>query len=203
MRRVSDKFLPPLGNPTTCVLRTDTRPGRQPSRIPRTVQKACQSFPQRARVSDFTLPDDTYGPTQPPKSGLGTTIPLLVRRDSVPPVLGACARQGSTRAARVAVPKAAVNENHLPPTWKHHVRRTGKIVAMDSVSITAAEQQFPNLQFRRGVALAHALHSKRRKFVDPLITSRRHHARPRSERRFPRGTVETSLQQNRTAGRYL
>ena len=85
-------------------------------------QKVSQPLAQRLHTPHLTLPDDADEPAHPPQGHLRTQIPFSVRRDPAAPVLGATPRQRSTRATRVSVPKAAMNENHLPPTRKDHVR---------------------------------------------------------------------------------
>ena len=72
---------------------------------------------------------------------------VLVRARAVAPVLAA-----------VAVPEAAVDENHFAQSGKNQVGLAGQVGAMQAKSKSQRVRQPPHDHFRFGVFTAHPLH---------------------------------------------
>jgi hypothetical protein len=76
----------------------------------------------------------------------------------------------------MTVPEAAVDKNHLPPTWKYYVWGTWQIPSVETVSIAYRMQGTPNDQFWLRVLASNACHHRaallRRHYVDHLLLPR-------------------------------
>jgi len=58
----------------------------------------------------------------------------------------------------MSVPEASMNENRFPFARKDEVWLSGKVSAMQPISIAEAMQEAANSHFGAGIAAAHAFH---------------------------------------------
>src|SRR5262245_37188374 len=94
---------------------------------------------------------------------------LAVAREGAPELLvpqrGILRRHRCSGTVGMPMPEATVDEDKLPPPWKHDVRATGKVVAVKPVPIPQPGEDAPDDALRFSVERAHRRHPSGRCFV--------------------------------------
>lgn len=89
----------------------------------------------------LTFPYDQHVPAQSLKTGDIIRITLLIPTDFFRPKLRIGFRQSRIAAKRMAMPEAAVDENHRVVFSKHNVRPSRKVAPMQRIAKPAAVQE--------------------------------------------------------------
>src|SRR6185437_13719876 len=112
------------------------------------------------RTFGLALPDNLDAPAGGAELALVAAVAAAVGEELGLPV-GAI-RGGSSvgRAARMLVPEAAVDEDHLAAAGKHQVRRAGQVAAVQTVAVAGAVDQAADEQLRLSVLAADARHDR-------------------------------------------
>lgn len=99
---------------------------------------------------DFTLPSHVNAPAGFAKSGRGACIAGGVGRELLAPELCARSGDGGALASGMLVPEAAVHKDCGPMSRQDYVGRSGKVAAVDPISIAKSMQSLAEQQLRLG-----------------------------------------------------
>jgi hypothetical protein len=102
-------------------------------------------------VPELAFPKNQHLPPLPRERTLVSHITFLIARKLRFPEVETGLWHPRERAARVAVPETAVNENNLSPLSENDIGLPGQIARMESVSVAKRENKSTNQQFRSGV----------------------------------------------------
>lgn len=109
-------------------------------------------------IPRFAFPDDAYAPSELGERPLNLAIPVDIAVEFGAPELYAALRRVGKVAARVPVPKAAVDKEREPAPGKHDVRRARKVSAVKSKTDAQAVKDAADRDFRGSVLLAYSRH---------------------------------------------
>lgn len=98
----------------------------------------------------FAFPDHQYVPSQLAKAGTVRGVPFLIPPEFRRPIFEVRSRsvRNLARRIRMLVPEAPVYENHFPPTAKHHIGPTRKVVPVETISVSHGVDQPPHRNLR-------------------------------------------------------
>ncbi len=179
------------GETRRCLQTTQWRPSA-PS------QFTTQPPRERGNVFRFTLPNHDHPPTGGLQEPRIPAIAPSIRQKLLPPKLRIRSGRRRLSAAGVAVPKATMHENHLPPGGEHQVRAARKRT-VQAKAIAQRVQEASDREFRARILRADPRHPGTRACSQILIhdvqaimvtsslrTSRNRISRACSQRASPR-----------------
>lgn len=106
----------------------------------------------------LALPDRHHRPSEASKLSLDSSVTRHIPLQFGNPVVSATLGLSLSEAAGVTMPPASVNENNLPPTRKHEIRRARKLAAMEAESVAERVAKAAHQHFWLGVRVADATH---------------------------------------------
>ena len=122
------------------------------------VQHPRQPLPEGGLVLQFALPDRLHPPAGCLQRCAVADVPLPIPADLGQPVVAVDLRNARAAGAVVAVPEAAVDEDHQPAPGHDDVRFAGQILAVKAVADAERRQQAANGLLRSGVAVLDPAH---------------------------------------------
>jgi len=118
---------------------------------PRRAEKLHRSFSDGLQISQLALPNHQHRPTRLEKPNAAVPIPSHVPLKLLAPEVPIRFREPSKRTIPVAMPKAAMNKDHLAPTGEHKVGFSGKFFVVQPVTVAHSMKHPPNNHFRARV----------------------------------------------------
>lgn len=105
----------------------------------------------------LALPEGEHTPAEGGKGGGVGRIAGLIAGNLRPPEIDSGLRELAVSAA-MAVPEAAMHEDGEAMPWKHDIRLSGQVLAVETKAIPEAEESAAHGQFRAGVLAFYRLH---------------------------------------------
>ena len=149
---------PPLWFALLPYRRLPTAPGTPAVCASSRSEKRAERSSQSIRIPRLAFPDDASLPSKRCEPLHRALVPGHVARALCFPEVCVCARPNRPESAGMAMPEAAMNEDHLATLREHEVRMAWKVGSMQSISIPHPVHQPSNDHLWHRVLAADARH---------------------------------------------